>query len=144
MNRPNPAESRVRNYAAEIMSMDQDIADLEVLKKQGPLMFTEADIYATDWPLDQILRRLFFKHHITEAYFTERYKLYSLRELAKLPTQASNDRSNTVKALKLGNITYKRFIEVIANVLGFRIIKQLYVFEDPSGEQEVLDLSLTK
>ena len=93
------------------------------------MLFEEKDIYATSWPLDQLLRELCVKNHITEAYFNERYKIYALQELGKLPTQASNDRSNTVKAIKNGYITYKRLIEVAQHVLGLNVMRMQFVFQ---------------
>ena len=141
MNKPVPAHSRVRDIIAETITMPSSMDELEKLKHQGPLLFTEQDIYATSWPLDQVLRELCVRNSITEAYFTERYKLYALQVLGKHPTQASNDRSNAVKALKLGHITYKRLIEIAENVLGLKIMNMKFVFSDNKGDTQSLEFN---
>ena len=136
MNRPDPQQSRVRDIVAELTNIRPRIDELEKLKRQGPLLFTQEDVYATSWHPDQILREICVKNNITEAYFAERYKLYELQVLGKHPIQASNDRSNTVKALKSGYITYKRLIEVVQNVLGLKIIRISMELMDADGNTQ--------
>lgn len=139
MNKPDPRQSRVRDLISETTTIIKKVEDLEKLKQQGPLLFEEKDIYATSWPLDQLLRELCVRNHITEAYFNERYKIYALQELGKLPTQASNDRSNTVKAIKNGYITYKRLIDVAQHVLGFNVMRLQFVFRDNKGNVQSIE-----
>ena len=121
MNRPDPAKSKMRDLFAEIVTVSSKASDLEKLKNIGPLLFEPSSIYETDWKLDQILRELCVRNHITEQYFNEMHKLYSIQVLGKHPTKASNDRNNMVKSLRNGHITAKRFIEAVVNVLDFKL-----------------------
>lgn len=141
MNKPDPARSRVRDIIAATITKSHDMQELEKLKLQGPLLFTEEDINATSWPLDQMLRELCVRNNITEAYFSEMFKIYALETLGKLPAQASNDRSNAVKALKAGRITYKRLVETVENVLGLKITSMKFVLETKDGNKQALEYS---
>ena len=138
MNKPDPAQSRVRDLVKETTMTSFRREELESLKHQGPLLFTAEDVYETSWGLDQILRQLCVANNVTVPYFSEMYKLYELQVLGKHPTQASNDKSNTVKALKNGHITFKKFIEVAENVLGLKIADMMIGFVDKNGNKQVM------
>ena len=138
MRKPDPNASRVRNIITENLLRDIKLKDIENYRNQGELLFTEEDINATPWPLDRFIRSIMVQNRITEPYFNELYKIYAMEKLGQLPSQASNNRSNLVKALKCGGITYKRFIEAIECVLGYSFVEISMVIDTPQdGRQHV-------
>ena len=143
MNRPDPNKSRIRDIFTQTFANSKKVDELEQLKRIGPLLFTEAEIYATPWPLDRLLRKFCVDNSITEAYFAEKYKIFALQELGMHPTQASNNRSNLTKALKAGHITYKRLVEVICNVLGYVIEEMEFKISDKTGESQSINFKET-
>ena len=90
-----------------------------------------------------MIRKLCVENNITEEYFNERYKIYAMKELGMLPNQASNNRSNLTKALKLGGITFKRFLEVACMVLGFTIENLIFELADKEGKLQTLEFKET-
>ena len=143
MQRPDPNNSRIRDIFTKTFANSKKVDELEQLKHIGPLLFTDAEIYATSWPLDRMLRRFCVENNISEAYFAEKYKLYALQELGMHPTQASNNRSNLTKALKAGHITYKRFVEVVCNVLGYVVEEMEFKISDKKGGSQSINFKET-
>ena len=139
MKKPDPNRSRVRDIAKELIALSQRIEGMDDLKHVGPLVFDADDIYATDWELDIMLRKIFYFNHITEAYFNERYRLYGLRTLGKHPNQVTNDRSNTLRSLKQGYITGRKFVEVIKNVLNLNISNMICELKLPDNTTQTID-----
>ncbi len=141
MNKPDPSKSRIRSIFTETFSnvnKQQKEDELEQLKTVGPLLFSEAEIYATPHSLDKVLRKFCVENNITEAYFTEKFKIFALQELGMHPVRESNNRSNTIKSLKAGYITYKTFIKVMCMVLGYTIEEMTFVFSDDDGTTQQL------
>lgn len=143
MIKPDPSQSRIKDIFAKTLANASKADELEQLKLAGTPLFTDEDITETSWPLDRLIRRLCVENNITEEYFNERYKVFAMKELGMHPTQASNNRSNLVKALKAGNITYKRFLEVACMVLGFTIENMVFEFADKEGKVQTLEFRET-
>lgn len=70
---------------------------------------------------DKILRRWCIDHNITVEYFSEAYQIYARDILLMHPTKIPHQRTNLMKALKTGGITWKRFDMALFRVLGFRL-----------------------
>ena len=143
MIKPNPNNSRIREIFTQTLANTKKPDELEQLKYVGEQLFKPEEINATNHQLDKILRQYFVDNHISEEYFTEKYKLYALKELGMHPTQASNNRSNLTKALKAGHITFKRFLEVICMVLGNTIDSMTFIFVDNDGHSQTFSVSET-
>ena len=138
MIRPDPNTSRIRDIFSQTLTNLRKPDELEQLKYVGPLLFQESEVCATNSILDRLLRRFCVDNHVSEEYFSEKYKVYALCELGMHPTQASNNRSNLTKAIKAGNITFKTFINVLTNVLGFEIDKLELSIKDLTGHKQKL------
>lgn len=121
MKKPDPSKSRIATRFENRFDQMVDLDELEQLKAQSPKLFTEEEMFASSWHLDLILRKICVENNISVAYFDEKYRLYATLVLGMDSVKTSNNRSNLYKALKAGNITYKRFIEVACGVLGFEI-----------------------
>ena len=143
MIKPDSSQSRIKDIFAKTLANTTKVDELEQLKLAGTPMFTDDEINATSWPLDRLIRRLCVENNITEEYFNERYKIYAMKELGMHPAQASNNRSNLTKALKAGNITYKRFLEVACMVLGFTVENMVFEFADREGNVQKLEFRET-
>ena len=143
MQRPDPNKSRIRDIFTKTFENSKKVDELEQLKHIGPPLFSDAEIYATSWPLDRVLRKFCVENNISEAYFAEKYKIYALQELGMHPTQASNNRSNLTKALKAGHITWKRLVEVISNVLGYVVEEIEFTISDTSGSSQSINFKET-
>jgi hypothetical protein len=140
MDKPDPGLSRIKeNFMNKISSITSS-DELESLKRVGDLIFTEEDINATSWPLDRLLRQLFVENNITDAYFDAKYEIYSYVKLGLDKTKASNNRSNILKAIRKGRITYTKFLEVVSSILGYSISNMMYVFDDPVGGTHTIEL----
>ena len=143
MQKPDPNNSRIRDIFTKTFANSKKVDELEQLKHIGPPLFSDGEIYATSCHLDRMLRKFCVENNITEAYFAEKFKLYALQELGMDPAQASNNRSNLTKALKAGHITYKRFVEVICNVLGYVVEEIEYKISDKKGHQQSINFKET-
>ena len=145
MQKPDPSKSRINDIFTARFENMQPVDELEQLKHHGDPLFTELDpVYKSSWLLDRMLVKICSENHITEAYFAEKYKLYALKVLGMHPTQASNNRSNLLKALKAGNITFKRFLEVVCKVLAFNIEQVVFEVVEPSGTKQAFSLKEQK
>jgi len=142
--RPDPNNSRIRDIFSQTLTSLRKPDELEQLKYVGPLLFEESEVCATSSALDKLLRRFCVDNHISEEYFSEKYKMYALCELGMHPTQASNNRSNLTKAIKAGHITFKTFINVLTNVLGFEINTLTLILADQDGHKQKLTFNEQK
>lgn len=141
MQKPDPAKSRINDIFTARFENMQPVDELEQLKHHGDPLFTENDdVYKSSWLLDRLLVKICQENHITETYFAEKYKMYGLKILGMHPTQASNNRSNLLKALKAGNITFKRFLEVVCKVLAFNIDQVIFEVIEPTGNKQAFSL----
>lgn len=145
MQKPDPSKSRINDIFTARFENMQPVDELEQLKHHGDPLFTELDpVFRSSWLLDRMLVKICEENHITEAYFAEKYKLYALKVLGMHPTQASNNRSNLLKALKAGNITFKRFLEVVCKVLAFNIEQVVFEVVEPTGIKQAFSLKEKK
>lgn len=144
MERPDEKSTRIKEAFLQKFQNSTRIDELEQLKLIGKLIFTEEDVNSSPWPPDRLLRRLFVDNRITDAYFNEKYKLYAYVKLGLPPSKASNNRTNILKALKKGHITYNKLIEVISNILGYEITDMILVFNDPCGRRQKIELKEEK
>ena len=137
MERPDPANSRIRDMFVNKFSGRSDVDELEALKQQGPLLFTEDDpIFTSAEPLDRLAVQLCTKQHITFKYFEEKYKLYAIRMLGYHPQQASTCRSNMLKMMRKGHITWRRFFEFCCRVLELPLERVMFQFDLPSNREK--------
>ncbi len=139
MQKPNPTNSKISDlFAAFYAQNGKD--EFESLKENGTPLFSPDDpIMASTHPLDKILLKLVKKLNVTEEYFTEKYKDYALRCKGYHIIQTSNNKSNLLKALKSGQITIKRFLEM-SRILGLTPTRYRFEFEC-NGEPVNVELS---
>lgn len=143
MERPDQNNSRIRDMFVNRFSERKAVDSLEILKEEGPLIFTENDpIWHSTHPLDRVAVRLCKDSRITELYFQERYKNYAIKVLGQHPQQASTQRSNMLKMMRRGHITFKRLMEFCCRVLGMPLKTLAFEFKQPTNEQS-LDIVLT-
>lgn len=142
MQKPDQANSRIRDMFVNRFAARKHFDELEVLKEQGKPLFSENDpIYNSTQVLDRFVIRCCQDNHITEPYFHEKYTRYAINVLGYHPTQASTQRSNMLKMMKKGNITFKRFIEFCCRVLDMPLNKMSFEFTKPSGERFNMELN---
>jgi hypothetical protein len=143
MEKPDQANSRIRDMFVNKYARRQEIDELEALKEQGELIFTENDpIFYSTYPLDQVAVKLCQDSRITEPYFQERYKMYAIKVLGQHPQQASTQRSNMLKMMRRGHITFKRLMEFCCRVLGMPLKTLAFEFNHPTKTNTV-DIVLT-
>ena len=125
-----------------IQSTDQDdgALDYEPLKREGQLIFTQEDVNNSISPLDHLLRSLFVKMGVTDAYFNARHRQYA-NDLQMDFQTATNAKNNLMKALRKGGITFSRFIEALVNVLHLVIRDIRWEVVDEAGEVKIIDLT---
>ena len=140
MIRHNPSSSI--NQAFEDISVEEIVTDdLERLKKVGPPLFTEDDIYPGMPDLVRMFRKFCVTNRITKAYFDAMYTRYAINVLHKLPNAASNNLANAHKTIMdPNNMTYKKYCEMLINVLGFRTEDITHVLRAPSGKIQRITL----
>ena len=127
MQRPDPQNSAISDIFTQYVDSEYEKDQLEPLKENGtPLLSPEDPIMSSQEPLDITLVEILQSNHITYEYFSEKYNDYALRFKGYHINQTSNNKSNTLKAIKNGKITWKRFSEM-TNILGMRPTK--YRFE---------------
>lgn len=144
MKKPDPTKSRIATQFANRFEQMVDLDELEQLKAQSPKLFTKDEINESAWHWDRILRKICVENNISVAYFDEKYRLYATLVLGMDSIKTSNNRSNLYKALKAGNITYKRFVEVTCGVLGYKIEDLDISFKTKAGEVQRFNLSEKK
>lgn len=106
--------------------------NVERLKNVGAMLFTKEDIYTVTDPLARLFRKLCVENNISEEYFNEKYRRYSINVLGKFPHNATNNRTNNVKMLKNSvKLTWRKFLEFTTLVLGFKISNLAVAMEDP-------------
>ena len=143
MEKPDQANSRIRDMFVNKFARRQAVDELEALKEQGDLIFTENDpIWHSTYPLDQVAVKLCQDSRITEPYFQEKYKMYAIKVLGQHPTQASTQRSNMLKMMRRGHITFKRLMEFCCRVLGMPLKSLAFEFNHPTRNNTV-DIVLT-
>lgn len=143
MEKPDQANSRIRDMFVNKFARRQAVDELEALKEQGDLIFTENDpIWHSTYPLDQVAVKLCQDSRITEPYFQEKYKMYAIKVLGQHPTQASTQRSNMLKMMRRGHITFKRLMEFCCRVLGMPLKSLAFEFNHPTRDNTV-DIVLT-
>jgi hypothetical protein len=107
--------------------------EYEILKDQGEPLFTKEQLAESPGSLDRILRRICIENNISKAYFMEKYKEYAINKRGMFPSQAANNRTNLLKALYKGNITYKLMMTVLDHVLGFKLDDMKLVIKTSNG-----------
>lgn len=143
MEKPDQNSSRIRDMFVNRFSERKAVDSLEILKEEGPLIFTESDpIWHSTYPLDQVAVQLCKDSRITEPYFQEKYKNYAIKVLGQHPQQASTQRSNMLKMMRRGHITFKRLMEFCCRVLGMPLKTLAFEFKQPAKGQS-LDIVLT-
>jgi len=132
MIKPDPNNSRIcrefADYIEKVHATDTD--DLEYLKSTGDPLFTEEELRQAIHPLDRLVRRICVERNITTDYFREKHDRQCAYMLGMLPEQAQNKRSNLLKALKQGDITMKRFLEMVCFVLELDIKNMIVECKD--------------
>lgn len=121
------------SFVAKFSAPSEDKYDL--LKQQGEPLFTEEQLSEATWCLDKILRKVCIENNISRAYFMEKYKNYAINKRGMFPTQAANNRANTLKSLYKGNITYKLLLTVLDHVLGFELEDMSMVINTNNGKK---------
>lgn len=143
MKKPDPTNSNIRDIFQLCYGSQNPSDSFELFKEKGTPLFNDDDpIVHSTHPLDQVLMDIVKKMNITDEYFTEKYKDYALRFKGYHIIQTSNNKSNLLKALKSGNITMKRFLEV-NRVLDLTPVRYLFEF-DYQGKKISFELNDTK
>ena len=139
MKKPSPESSSIITHEFDdviggLMPLDQ----VERLKQDGPLLFTEEDVNASTDLLVHEFRQLCVVEHITQKYFEEKYKRYAIAVLGKTPQAAMNNKANIVKMLQnCSKISWKKFIELTHLVLGFKPEIVNIIFTKVKSNEEI-------
>lgn len=119
------ANSGITSIADEFDALKRECLsadNVERLKNVGEMLFTKDDIYTVTDPLARLFRKLCVENNISEEYFNEKYRRYSINVLGKFPHNATNNRTNNVKMLKNSvKLTWRKFLEFTTLVLGLKI-----------------------
>lgn len=97
------------------------VIDITKLREGGSPLFTKDQVNETPYPLDRIIRAIIVDNHISKEYFSERAKTYAKLTLGIHQTKVGNYKSNILKTLKKGNISIRKFFEIVHHILGFPI-----------------------
>jgi hypothetical protein len=120
-----------------------DAVDLDVASEKasvGEPMFTHADVLATPYILDRLVRGVCVKNRISRQYLQEMYVKYALETLGLTPKQASDGKQNIVKNLRKQNITPLVFFRTL-RALDFDLEDiTITVSERKSGKKVVVSL----
>lgn len=139
MKKPDPGSASIithdfEDLQASLMPLD----DVERLKQDGPLLFTQEDVNASSDLLVHEFRQLCVEEHITQKYFEEKYKIYAIAVLGKTPQAAMNNKANIVKMLQnCSKLTWKKFIELTHLVLGFKPEIVNIIFRKVKSKEEI-------
>lgn len=118
MQKPDPKSTAMSDIFTQYRDNEYNCDQLEPLKENGtPLLDQDDPIMMSKKPLDVILVDIITSNHITYEYFSEKYNDYAMRVKGYHINQTSNNKSNTLKAIKNGCITEKRFTEMTV-ILG--------------------------
>ncbi len=96
------------------------------------LIFVRDDILGTSDMLTQLLRGIFVKNGITYTLLSEKYQDYAINRLGVLPSKVSTSKGNLISAIKRPKVTFKKFFEVVALVLGYQL-DMTFELTDSSG-----------
>jgi len=137
MKKPDPENSKIRdifdrNFPYE--SVEMKWAD------NGQPLFEETDpiTTSTGW-LDMLVHKLIVEDKITQEAFAELYRLYGTREKGFHIEQANNNKSNTIKSLRNGHISAKKFSEVL-RILGYDI-DSLQIVLIKNGKKRIVSVA---
>jgi len=111
------------------------------LMSSGTQLFDEASIYATQHPLDVLLRTIFVEKRISKEYFSAKCREYALRK-GYQPLQANTEGSNLVRTLQQGGITINRFLQTLS-VLNLTLTDMQVSFKTPEGVDETFSVRKT-
>ena len=118
MQKPDPKRTAISDIFTQYRDNEYEKDQLEPLKENGtPLLSPEDPIMSSKKQLDIILVNIIISNNITYEYFSEKYNDYAMRVKGYHISQTSNNKSNTLKAIKNGCITEKRFSEM-TTILG--------------------------
>jgi hypothetical protein len=98
----------------------KEIPETLLIKDGGVPLFTKEQINETPDMLDKLLRSILVDNNITKEYFSERAKAYAF-SIGIHQTKVGNYKSNILKTLKKGKITYRKFEEIVHYILGYPI-----------------------
>ena len=128
MQKPDPKQSSISDIFTQYRDIEYEKDQLEPLKENGtPLLDPEDPIMMSKDDLDIVLVEIIQSNNITYEYFSEKYNEYAMRVKGYHINQTSNNKSNTLKAIKNGGITKKRFNEMII-ILGMKPVLYRYDF----------------
>lgn len=110
----------------------------EVMEKKigkisgGKSMFTKNDIRRGRNQLDILLRKIIVENNISKAQYDEAFKKYSDNDGIH-PASLANRKGNLLKTILIGRVSFKKFIEAVCGVFGFKIINIEITFKKPNG-----------
>lgn len=87
----------------------------------GIPIFSEEDIKLSRNKLDVLLRMLFVKYGITRLRFARQFQKYAVSVLLIAEMNINAQRENYLRAIKEGNITWKKFEQVLEVILGLKM-----------------------
>ena len=116
-------------------NIEEDMQDI------GTPLFSKESINVENLnQLDIILRTYMSKKNITASYFSYCFRNYAQTLEGVHPNDIKNRRTNLIRALTTGNITFGRFKEAMCEVLGYTLVDMQFTFDTPFG-RETMKLS---
>lgn len=139
MIRPPATNDAVKAFMQKMANTPSMLA-IEAIKRVGNPLFTQKDIDDAIYPLDKILRQYCLDNNVTEEHFTEMYKNYAYNVLRMHETKVNNQKTNLLRTLRDGHITWKKLLEFIS-VMGLRVMDLKLVILDLNNVQKEYKLS---
>lgn len=89
----------------------------------GIPIFNDEDVGKSTNKLDVILRLLFVKYGITRLRFARQFQKYAVSVLLIPELSINAQRENYLRSIKDGNITWKKFEQVLEVILGLKMAR---------------------
>ena len=105
-------------------------------QSEGLSIFNKNQVMEVGNVLDRLLRLIFINNNIGLDYLSEKNRLYALDKRGVLPSKVSNSRGNLLTAISTGNLTWKKFQEIIVGILEYNINVEV-TLTNKKGEKQI-------
>lgn len=109
-------------------------------KRVGTPLFLPKDVGRSAGLLDHMIRFIMVDSEVTGDYFTGMHRKYASIALGVVKERVAQHKTNLLKALRKGNITFKVFAATL-RVLGYSVEDIVFHLTSEDGTKYVVSLS---
>ena len=106
----------------------------------GECLISKKEYQEAKTLLDVVIRKLVIDNNITKEEFSSKFKVLSSVWDGMDSASISNRKGNLYRALKSGNITFRKFVEFVCGVLGYEMVEVKFTFKKPDGKSYKVNL----